>query len=178
MVFEGFLVFSPAVAKHIPELLYRFSEHHIRVTLFVGVEPDTRYYASFAGFGEPTSGDASRTAFRMIPAEDPAKSAKLYEDRLRAAGKRTLVLSVENSSLELIRGADIAVTCDPIGTTTMVFRTNTIPNFPWKDMRTATGQGNSCVPPLTFSSAEAQARTADSTAFSRRLKHRFPPPYI
>ena len=114
LVFEGFLVFSPVVAKHIPELLYRFSEHHIHVTLFVGVEPDTRYYASFAGFGEPTSGDASRTAFRMIPAEDPAKSAKLYEDRLRAAGKRTLVLSVENGSLELIRGADIAVTCDPI----------------------------------------------------------------
>ena len=52
--------------------------------------------------------------FRMISTEDPAGAARLYEDRLKEAGKRTLVFSVENDSLDLLRNADIAVTCDPI----------------------------------------------------------------
>lgn len=113
-IFEGFLVFSPAVAKGLPELLQRFSKHRIRVTLFTGTSPSERYFASVAGFSEASGQEDAPSRFRVIRSENPELSARLYEEQQRERGKRTLAFSVENGSLELIRRADIGVSCDPI----------------------------------------------------------------
>lgn len=113
-IFEGFIVLAHSLATGVPELLRRFSQHHIRVTLFVDKALDTQHYAAISGFTDQESGNSIPLSTRFIVADHPGEAANIYNRELKKAGKQTLAFSVENGSLALIRNADIAVSCDPI----------------------------------------------------------------